>query len=74
MKIVLHRYCEKCGKEMNKFQIYLGFDRYTGKNKKYIRFICPELDWNKMLEHPDFSIDGERFMGHYYFVEKDPNE
>ena len=70
MEIKKVRYCERCGKMMNQTEYSNGFNRFTGEETKYIRFICPELNRDEMLKHPQFNMFGEIFMGHYYFSEK----
>ena len=48
-----------------------GFDRYTGVEKIWIRYVCPELDWDKLQTDERFNGRCETFMGgHYYFSEK----
>jgi len=64
------RYCQKCGKVMDEFKLFSGFDRHTGKQNAYIRYVCPVLNWEELLIDPTFNIFAETFMGHYYFMEK----
>ena len=69
-KINKNRYCEKCGKIMNQIEFSDGFDRFTGRPKPWIRYVCPELNWEEILKHPQFNMFAETFMGHYYYSER----
>jgi len=64
------RYCQKCGEKMIETMIHKGFDRYTGKPVEYIRYLCPTLDWDKMIKCPYFDYFSTTFRGHYYFEEE----
>lgn len=71
MKKIQKRYCEYCGKVMNTKKLFCGFDRFTGKEKPWVRYVCPELDWDKLQIDERFNANCENFMGgHYYFYEK----